>query len=167
MSRGYPSMTALLALLAMAGYQNRDKIAEWLNAAQRKGGIPPQAPQGSAGETLPGNLGGILGGTSIGDLLSGGLRDLVNTFKQAGHGDVADSWISRGPNKQIAPSQLEQAIGSDVLQAIGSDVLETLSQQTGLSREEILSRLSKNLPDAVDKYTPDGRVPTVADFSRS
>jgi hypothetical protein len=57
------------------------------------------------------------------------------------------------------PSQLEQAIGSDVL--------GTLSQQTGLSREEILSRLSKNLPDAVDKYTPDGRVPTVADFSRS
>jgi hypothetical protein len=34
MSRGYPSMTALLALLAVAGYQNRDKIAEWLNAAQ-------------------------------------------------------------------------------------------------------------------------------------
>ena len=25
MSRGYPSMTALLGLLAIAGYQNRDK----------------------------------------------------------------------------------------------------------------------------------------------
>jgi len=159
MSRGYPSMTALLALLAMAGYQNRDKIAEWLNAAQRNAGTPAQAPQGSAGSALPGNLGGMLGGTSIGDLLSGGLRDLVNTFKQAGHGDVADSWVGRGANKQIAPSQLEQAIGSDVL--------ETLSQQTGLSREELLSRLSKNLPDAVDKYTPDGRIPTAADFSRS
>jgi uncharacterized protein YidB (DUF937 family) len=159
MSRGYPSMTALLALLAMAGYQNRNKIAEWLNAAQRKAGTPAQAPQGSAGSALPGNLGGMLGGTSIGDLLSGGLRDLVNTFKQAGHGDVADSWVGRGANKQIAPSQLEQAIGSDVL--------ETLSQQTGLSREELLSRLSKNLPDAVDKYTPDGRIPTAADFSRS
>jgi uncharacterized protein YidB (DUF937 family) len=159
MSRGYPSMTALLALLAMAGYQNRDKIAEWLNAAQRNAGTPAQAPQGSAGSALPGNLGGMLGGTSIGDLLSGGLRDLVNTFKQAGHGDVADSWVGRGANKQVAPSQLEQAIGSDVL--------ETLSQQTGLSREELLSRLSKNLPDAVDKYTPDGRIPTAADFSRS
>jgi uncharacterized protein YidB (DUF937 family) len=159
MSRGYPSMTALLALLAMAGYQNRDKIAEWLNAAQRKAGTPAQAPQGSADSTLPGNLGGMLGGTSIGDLLSGGLRDLVNTFKQAGHGDVADSWVGSGANKQIAPSQLEQAIGSDVL--------ETLSQQTGLSREEILSRLSKNLPDAVDRYTPEGRIPTAADFSRS
>jgi hypothetical protein len=53
MSRGYPSMTALLALLAMAGYQNRDKITEWLNAAQRKAGAP-QVPQGSAGGTLPG-----------------------------------------------------------------------------------------------------------------
>ena len=30
MSRGFPSMTALLGLLAVAGYQNRDKIAEML-----------------------------------------------------------------------------------------------------------------------------------------
>jgi hypothetical protein len=29
-------MTALLALLATAGYQNRDKIAEWIKTAQRK-----------------------------------------------------------------------------------------------------------------------------------
>ena len=58
----------------------------------------------------------------------------------------------RGPNKQIGSSELEKAIGPEVL--------ATLSQQTGLSREEILSRLSKNLPEAVDKYTPDGRIPT-------
>src|SRR6202011_5907257 len=108
---------------------------------QRKAGTLAQAPSG-AGVGLPGNLGAILGGTGIGDLLGGGLRDLVNTFKQAGQGDVADSWVGRGANKQIAPSQLEQAIGSDVL--------ETLSQQTGFSREELFSRLSKNLPDAGD-----------------
>ena len=30
MSKGYPSMTALLGLLAVAGFQNRDKISEWL-----------------------------------------------------------------------------------------------------------------------------------------
>jgi len=47
-------------------------------------------------------------------------------------------------------------------QAIGSDVLEDLSRQTGLSREEILSRLSNNLPEAIDKYTPEGRIPTFA-----
>jgi hypothetical protein len=28
MSNGMPSMTALLGLLAVAGYQNRDKIAD-------------------------------------------------------------------------------------------------------------------------------------------
>jgi uncharacterized protein YidB (DUF937 family) len=104
-------------------------------------------------------LGGLLGGTSLGDLLSGGLRDLVDRFNQKGQGEVADSWVNRGPNKQIAPSQLEQAIGPDVL--------ETLTQHTGLSREELLSRLSKNLPEAVDKYTPEGRIPAPAEFSRS
>jgi uncharacterized protein YidB (DUF937 family) len=161
MSRGFPSMTALLGLLAIAGYQNKDKIAELLRGAQRNpGAVPSQGPQsGSAGGAIPGNLGGMLGGTSIGDMLSGGLRDLVDAFKQKGQGEVADSWVSRGPNKQIAPHQLEQTIGPDVL--------ETLSQQTGLSREELLSRLSKNLPDAVDKYTPEGRIPTAAEFSRS
>ena len=30
MSRGMPSMTALLGLLALAGYQNRDKLGELL-----------------------------------------------------------------------------------------------------------------------------------------
>ena len=160
MSRGFPSMTALLGLLAIAGYQNRDKIAELLRGAQRNpGALPSQRPEaGSAGGAIPGNLGGMLGGTSIGDLLSGGLRDLVDAFTQKGHGDVADSWVGRGPNKQIAPPQLESAIGSDVL--------ENLSKLTGLSREEILSRLSKHLPEAVDKYTPEGRVPTAAELSK-
>jgi uncharacterized protein YidB (DUF937 family) len=156
MSRGYPSMTALLALLAMAGYQNRDKIAEWMKTAQSKINAPASGSGAAADGGPPGKFGGLLAGTSIGDMLSGGLRDLVNGFKQAGHGEVADSWVGRGPNKQIAPPQLEQAIGPEVL--------KTLSEQTGLSREELLARLSKNLPDAVDKYTPEGRIPTAADL---
>jgi uncharacterized protein YidB (DUF937 family) len=90
-------------------------------------------------------------------LLSGGLRDLVDAFKQAGHADVADSWVGRGPNKQIVPSELEKAIGPQVL--------ATLSEQTGLSREEILARLSKSLPEAVDKYTPEGRIPAATEVS--
>ena len=156
MSRGYPSMTALLGLLAIAGYQNRDKLAELLRGWQSNPGAPQS---GGAGGAATGNLGGLLGGTSLGDLLSGGLRDLVDRFNQKGQGEVADSWVNRGPNKQIAPSQLEQAIGPDVL--------ETLTQHTGLSREELLSRLSKNLPEAVDKYTPEGRIPAPAEFSRA
>jgi uncharacterized protein YidB (DUF937 family) len=154
MNRGYPSMTALLGLLAIAGYQNRDKIAEWIGGAQHNPGAPTQSPQTGAGAAPPGKLGAILSGTSVGALLTDGLSELVNAFKQKGQGEVADSWVSRDRNKPIAPSQLEQALGSDVL--------EDLSRQTGLSREEILSRLSNNLPEAVDKYTPEGRIPTFA-----
>jgi len=152
-------MTALLALLAVAGYQNRDKIAEWLNAAQGKAGTPAETSGTRAGGGLPGSLGGILGGTSLSDLLSNGLRDLVSTFKQAGQGEAVDSWVGHRANKQIGRSELEQAIGPEVL--------ETLSRQTGLPREEIVSRLATNLPQAVDKYTPEGHIPTQLDLSRA
>jgi uncharacterized protein YidB (DUF937 family) len=152
-SRGFPSMTALLALLAIAGYQNKDKIAEWLNKNR-------QGQPGTPGQN--GGLGGLLdkvGGAGAGGVLSGGLGELLDRFKQSGQGETADSWVQTGPNKPVSPTQLEQAIGSDVL--------DTLSQQTGLSRQELLARLSRELPEAVDKYTPQGRLPTEAEFSRS
>lgn len=158
MSRGMPSMMALLGLLAVAGYQNRDKLAEVLGGAKSEPGGPGQnAQQGGQGGVL-GKLGGLLGGASAGSVLSGGLGDLIDRFKQSGHGQVADSWVKTGPNQQLAPQQLEQAIGPDVL--------NTLSQQTGLSREELLSRLTRELPDAVDKFTPNGRLPTEDEAGR-
>lgn len=153
MSRGYPSMTALLGLLAIAGYQNRDKIAEMLRGGQAPANpnLPSQPQQQGGLGGLGGLLGG-LGGAGAGGLLGGGLGELLDSFRQSGQGDVADSWVGTGPNKDIAPPQLEQAIGPDVL--------DTLTQQTGLSREEILSRLSRELPTAVDQYTPEGRLPS-------
>ena len=148
MSRGFPSMTALLGLLAVAGYQNRDKIAEMLGGGQKGG-----SGQSGLGGLL-GQLSGGLGAGGVGGLLSNGLGELVDRFKQSGQADTVDSWVGTGPNKQIAPSQLEQAIGADVL--------ETLSTQTGLSKEELLARLSRELPNAIDKYTPQGHLPTPA-----
>lgn len=56
MSRGFPSMTALLGLLAVAGYQNRDKLADLLRGSQNG---PGSAGQGSS-------LGGLLGRRSPG-----------------------------------------------------------------------------------------------------
>ena len=160
MSRGMPSMTALLGLLAVAGYQNREKLSEMLGGLGEKGGKAgqPGGEPGGLGGVL-GGLGGLLGGTSAGSVLSGGLGDLLERFKQNGQGEAAKSWIKDGPNKSIAPSQLERAIGTDVL--------DKVAEQTGLSREELLSRLSRTLPDAVDKYTPDGRIPTADEAARS
>ncbi len=118
MSRGFPSMTALLGLLAIAGYQNRDKIAEMLKGlGQGSPGSPGAAGQGGLGGLL-GQLGGSLGGAGAGGILSSGLRELIDRFTQSGLGETANSWVSRGPNKQVAPSQLEQAIGPEVLETL-------------------------------------------------
>jgi uncharacterized protein YidB (DUF937 family) len=55
MSHGMPSMTALLGLIAVAGYQNRDKIAEML------GGLK-HAPAGESSQSnQQGDTGGVLG----------------------------------------------------------------------------------------------------------
>lgn len=155
MSRGFPSMTALLGLLAIAGYQNRDKLSEMIGGLGGGASGTPGSTGGLGGAGGLGGLGGLLGGlggAGAGGLLSGGLGELMDRFKQNGHGETAESWVGTGPNKEVAPHQLEQAIGPDVL--------ENLTKQTGLSREELLSRLSRELPQAVDKYTPEGRLPT-------
>lgn len=164
MSRGLPSMTALLGLLAVAGYQNRDKIGEWIGGmtgGQGQPGQPGQGQAGQVGQDKPAGLDGLLGSWrdaasgaaagGAGGFLGGGLKDLVDQFRNAGHGETVDSWVNPGPNQPAEPKQLEGAIGQDVLQQ--------LAQQTGLSKDEILSRLSRTLPEAVDRYTPDGRLP--------
>jgi uncharacterized protein YidB (DUF937 family) len=146
-------MTALLALLAVVGYQNRDKIKEVLGGLG-KPGDPNQKEQGGLGGLLD-----KLVGASAGGVLSGGLGELIDRFREKGLGDTADSWVRTGANKELQPSQLEQAIGPEIL--------DTLSKQTGLSRDELLARLTRELPQAVDKFTPEGRVPTESEMSRS
>jgi uncharacterized protein YidB (DUF937 family) len=152
-------MVALLGLLAVAGFQNRDKIAEALGGLNKApGGVPGPGDSPAAQGGLLGKLGGLLGGASAGSVLSGGLGDLVDRFKQAGHGETADSWVRTGPNQPLRADQLQQAIGPDVL--------ATLQQQTGLSQDELLARLTRELPNAVDQLTPHGRLPTEAEASR-
>jgi len=150
MARGFPSMTALLGLLAIAGYQNREKIGEILGNLNKSG----------AGAQTGGGLGGLLEKLGVnkagpGGILSGGLGELLDRFKQNGQGDKAESWVNTGPNKPCVPADLEKALGPEVI--------ETLAQHTNLSKEELLSRLCRELPNAVDQYTPQGRVPTEAE----
>ena len=174
MAKGMPSMLALLGLLAVAGYQNRDKISGALNDLKARS---PQNPDGSPNVLggLADSLGGLFGGGSaaassgggFGNILSGlgggglagGLGDLLGSFRDAGHGEVADSWVNPNvPTQGLRPDQVEQAIGSDNL--------AELAQRTGLSREELVQRLAKVIPEAVDTLTPEGRIPSDDDLRR-
>jgi uncharacterized protein YidB (DUF937 family) len=121
------------------------------------GGGPGSAkPVGS--NPMPSGLGALFGGAAAGGVLSGGLGRLIKDFQQSGQGQVAQSWIDRGPNQEIAPADLRKALGSDTLDA--------LSKQTGLSSDELLKGLSQNLPDLIDQLTPNGRLPTEEEASR-
>jgi uncharacterized protein YidB (DUF937 family) len=109
-------------------------------------------PGGGLGDLIKGGLGGLLAGGAAGTVLSSGLGDLLKQFQQSGHTEVANSWVSKGPNKQISVN--------DLASALGADRISTLMNQTGLSREELLSGLSQQLPEVINHMTPDGRLPT-------
>ncbi|MGD9837815.1 MAG: YidB family protein [Afipia sp.] len=107
---------------------------------------------------LGGALGGLLAGGAAGSVLSGGLSDLLKQFQDSGHTETANSWVGTGANKQISPG--------DLASALGADQISTLSSQTGLSRDELLSGLAQQLPDIINQLTPDGRLPTEHEASR-
>ena len=115
-------------------------------------GLPGGAGGGGLGDLLKGGLGGLLAGGAAGSVLSGGLGDLLNQLQQKGHGDAANSWVGNGPNKQIAPG--------DLANALGADQIDSLASQSGMSRDQLLQGLSQYLPDAINHLTPDGRLPS-------
>jgi uncharacterized protein YidB (DUF937 family) len=89
--------------------------------------------------------------------LLGGLGGLLDKLQKGGLGDAANSWVGTGQNKPVSPGH----VGS----ALGSDIIKTLAQRSGTSEEELTKQLSQILPGVVDKLTPQGRLPTLAELS--
>lgn len=133
-----PIQMGVLGLLAYRALKGKGGLAGMLGSGQ-----PSDSP----------------GGALSGGALGGGLKDLLDRFRQSGQEDKAQSWVSTGPNKPIAPQELEQTLGEERIQ--------WLVEQTGMPRDQLLSGLSNELPDAIDKLTPDGRVPTDEESSRA
>jgi uncharacterized protein YidB (DUF937 family) len=166
-SAGGGGMSPLtMAILGLLAYKAVKSLTGGQTAANSAGpGIPPGGPgagvPGAAGglsSLLPGGLGGLFGGRDAGNVLSGGLNDLLKQLQQSGHGEAADSWVGSGPNKTIAPN--------DLAKALGADRINTMMAQSGMSREELLDGLSQQLPDVVDQLTPNGRVPNEQEAAR-
>jgi uncharacterized protein YidB (DUF937 family) len=66
--------------------------------------------------------------------------------------------VSTGANRPIAPSELEHVLGAERIQ--------WLMEQTGLPREQLLAGLSSELPNTIDKLTPNGQVPADDELDR-
>jgi uncharacterized protein YidB (DUF937 family) len=125
MAKTNTMLKALLGLAVVAGWQNRDKIGDFVKGVTNQAGGTDGSP-------------------------AGGLGDIVDSFRKSGLGQKADSWVGTGANEPVTEPE--------VAKGLGPDVLDGLAEQTGLSREELLKRLSAVLPEMVDKMTPNGRL---------
>ena len=83
---------------------------------------------------------------------TGGLAGLVETFKNAGLGDIIASWIGTGTNKPISATQL--------IQVLGSSKIQQMAKTVGASKEDLAQHLSQLLPQIIDNMTPNGKMPS-------
>ena len=103
-----------------------------------------------------GVLGGIVGAgmvSVVSDIIDkhGGLNGVVNQFQRQGFGDTVRSWVSTGQNQPISPDDLHKVLGPDTM--------NQLAAKLGMTPQELATRLSTVLPQAIDKLTPQGVVP--------
>ena len=164
---GLPMQMAVLGALAYHTVKNHGSLTDMLGS----GGAPtPQqnaaAPQADTGGGLfsgitgafSGGFGGLTGmlsrvsGGNAGSAVSDGLQHLMDRFRQNGLGEKFESWISTTPNKPVSPGEVEQGLGPDMV--------NWLTRETGMAKDQLLAGLAKYLPEAVDKLTPHGKIPT-------
>lgn len=99
---------------------------------------------GDKQDDLMSSIIGLLGG-------KGGLQNLISQFDSKGLGDVIGSWVGTGNNMPISGDQLHSVLGGDTV--------KNLASKLGMDSNALLGQLSNLLPQAVDKLTPEGKVP--------
>jgi uncharacterized protein YidB (DUF937 family) len=102
---------------------------------------------------LDGLLGGAVGAemvTVVNGLIEkhGGVQGIVAQLEQQGLGNTVRSWVGTGANQPITADQIHQAFGSDTVKQLAAKI--------GMTPEDLASKLSQVLPQAIDKLTPGG-----------
>ena len=139
-----PTMLALLGVLAYRTLKGKGRLADMLGTATGPGAAAGRSPSPLAG----------LGGGA----LTGGLTELLDRFRQSNPKTPANSWVAKGSNEPISSDELERTLGEERIQ--------WLTEQTGMPKNELLAGLASSLPDAIDKLTPDGRIPTESELEQ-
>jgi uncharacterized protein YidB (DUF937 family) len=102
---------------------------------------------------LDGLLGGAVGAemvTVVNGLIEkhGGVQGIGAQLEQQGLGNTVRSWVGTGANQPITADQIHQAFGSDTVKQLAAKI--------GMTPEDLASKLSQILPQAIDKLTPGG-----------
>ncbi|WP_046780590.1 YidB family protein [Streptomyces yangpuensis] len=113
---------------------------------------------GGGGNVLGALLGALMGGAGAGggaqagggaDNPLGGLMDMLTRSGLAGQ---AQSWIGTGENQPVS--------GAQISEALPDETLRTVAAQAGVSPEQAADQIAQSLPQAVDRLTPGGEIPT-------
>ena len=80
------------------------------------------------------------------------LNELVAKFESSGLGEKVESWIGTGENETISPGEVKQAFGQDEI--------DRLAHEAGVQPDEFADKVSRELPAAIDKATPQGVIPS-------
>jgi len=104
---------------------------------------------------------GILGGEIGAEALSlvkefvekhGGVEGGVAELEQTASGQQVKSWVGTGENLPVSADQIREALGSQKVKDLAAAV--------GISSDKVSDLLAQYLPVAIDKATPDGKLPT-------
>ncbi|MEU8464460.1 YidB family protein [Streptomyces sp. NPDC029003] len=111
---------------------------------------------GGAGNILGALLGALGGGGGQGGQAAGGgnnpLGGLLDMLTKSGLADQAQSWLGTGDNKAVS--------GPEIAQALPDEALRKAAEQAGVSPEHAAEQIAQELPAAVDKLSPEGRLPS-------
>jgi uncharacterized protein YidB (DUF937 family) len=104
-----------------------------------------------------GILGGVVGAemaTVVNHVIEqhGGVGAMIAECQSKGLGNAAKSWVGMGANEAMTSDQVHNVLGSDKI--------ADLAAKFGMSPDDLASKLSQVLPQAIDKLTPNGVVPS-------
>jgi uncharacterized protein YidB (DUF937 family) len=105
---------------------------------------------------LKGILGGVVGAGAFSVVQDyfekhGGIEGVVAELEKTGYGQQVKSWIGTGSNLPISVD--------DIKTALGSEKLKEIAASTGIPVDKAAEYLADHLPAAIDKATPDGKLP--------
>ncbi|MGW6483084.1 YidB family protein [Streptomyces sp. NPDC055059] len=114
------------------------------------------------------DLGNLLGrgsssrsGKMLGALFNGAgrgagnsLEGLLDQLRDGGLGAKVASWTGTGDNEDIS--------GAEIAQALPAGLLVSAARSCGLREVDAADQIAETLPVAVDKLTPEGKIPKEA-----
>jgi uncharacterized protein YidB (DUF937 family) len=88
----------------------------------------------------------------------GDLKQLVGRFESSGLGNKAKSWIGTGENESLSRDEVKQALGEEQV--------KDLAREAGVKPDEAADELARDLPEAVDRSTPGGSIPSMEEVRK-